>query len=137
MPANILMCISSATVLLLGLIHFFYTFRSQAFSPDEHALQVQMEQGSPKISNQTSMWKAWIGFNASHSLGLILFGLIYTYMTLAYPDLLFQSSFLLGVGLAMLISLLLLAKAFWFSIPLTGVFVSLLSFIASIVAYQF
>jgi hypothetical protein len=26
------------------------------------------------------MWKAWVGFNASHSYGAILFGLVYGYL---------------------------------------------------------
>jgi hypothetical protein len=31
------------------------------------------------------MWKAWVGFNVSHSMGLMLFGLIYP-LTLRNPD---------------------------------------------------
>ncbi len=29
-----------------------------------------MQQVSPVITRQTTMWKAWVGFNASHSYGL-------------------------------------------------------------------
>jgi hypothetical protein len=35
------------------------------------------------------MWKAWIGFNASHSFGLILFGTVYAYLALAHGSFLF------------------------------------------------
>ncbi len=48
------------------------------------------------------MWRCWMGFNASHSMGLILFGLIYGYLALAHDQLLFRSPFLLLVGLVML-----------------------------------
>jgi hypothetical protein len=39
-----------------------------------------------------------VGFNASHSMGLILFGLVFGYLALAHRQLLFQSPFLLVVG---------------------------------------
>lgn len=49
------------------------------------------------------MWKAWVGFNASHALGAILFGLVYGYLALLHLAFLFQSWFLLAVGFALLV----------------------------------
>jgi hypothetical protein len=54
-----------------------------------------------------------MGFNASHSMGLILFGLIYGYLALAHGQLLFRSPFLLVVGLAMLCGLVALCKVYF------------------------
>ena len=48
------------------------------------------------------MWRAWVGFNASHSYGAIFFGLVYGYLALAHGALLFASPYLLGVGLLLL-----------------------------------
>jgi len=56
------------------------------------------------------MWRCWVGFNASHSMGLILFGLVFGYLALAHGQLLFQSPFLLVVGLAMLGGFVVLCK---------------------------
>jgi hypothetical protein len=67
------------------------------------------------------MWKTWIGFNASHSYGLILFGAVYGYLALAHSDFLFQSVFLLSLGLVTLLGYVFLAKRYFFSIPLLGV----------------
>jgi hypothetical protein len=53
-----------------------------------------MSATAPVISRETTMWKAWIGFNASHSLGAILFGLVYGYLALAHPAFLFPIPFL-------------------------------------------
>jgi len=39
-----------------------------------------------------------VGFNASHSMGFILFGLVFGFLALAHGQLLFQSPFLLIVG---------------------------------------
>ncbi len=57
------------------------------------------------------MWRAWVGFNASHSMGLILFGLVFGFLALAQDHLLFHSPFLLVVGLAMLGGFVALCKA--------------------------
>lgn len=75
----------------------------------------------PVISRQTTMWRAWTGFNASHSYGVILFGLVYGYLALIHSAFLFESWFLTGLGLLTLVGYTVLAKRYWFSIPLRGV----------------
>lgn len=79
------------------------------------------------------MWQAWVGFNASHSMGLILFDLVFGYLALAHDQLLFQSPFLLVVGLAMLAGLVVLCKIYFFRAPLTGASISLACYVASVV----
>lgn len=66
------------------------------------------------------MWKAWVGFNASHSQGAILFGLVYAYLALAHGAFLFQSPFLLLTGLT-LAGDVFLGRVYWFSIPFRGI----------------
>jgi hypothetical protein len=66
-----------------------------------------------------------VGFNASHSTGVILFGLVFGFLALAHGQLLFQSPFLLIVGLAMLGGFVVLSKVYFFSVPLVGVSISL------------
>ena len=78
------------------------------------------------------MWRCWMGFNTSHSMGLILVGLVFGYLALARGQLLFQSPFLLSVGLAMLGGLVVLCNVYFFRAPLTGVCISLARYVASI-----
>jgi hypothetical protein len=78
------------------------------------------------------MWQCWVGFNASHSMALILFGLVFGFLALAHSQLLFQSSFLLVVGLATLGGFVVLSKVYFFSVPLTGVSISLARYVASL-----
>jgi hypothetical protein len=80
-----------------------------------------MKDISPVISRQTTMWKAWIGFNASHSCGAILFGLVYGYLALAHGAMLLGSTFLLLLGLALLAGYAVLGKLYWFSVPFRGI----------------
>jgi hypothetical protein len=93
-----------------------------------------MSQISPVITKETTMWRCWVGFNVSHSMGLILFGLVFGFLAVAHRQLLFESPFLLGVGLAMLVGLVVLCKVYFFSGPFAGISISLACYIASIVA---
>src|SRR4051812_45946150 len=89
--ARSLMLASAAIVLVLGMIHLVYTFWGSRLKPRAHELEVLMSEISPVLTRQTTMWKAWIGFNASHSMGAILFGLVYGYLAIAQSELLFES----------------------------------------------
>jgi hypothetical protein len=132
LAAKVLMVLSASIVLTLGVVHLVYTFWGPNLTPRDPALQVSMNQSSPVITKETTMWRCWVGFNASHSMGLILFGLIFGYLALAHGQLLFRSPFLLIVGLAMLGGFVVLAKVYWFSAPFKGVSISLACYVASI-----
>ena len=121
--------LSAAIILALGLIHLLYTYQGPRLFPRDRALQVAMREVTPVITRATSMWKCWIGFNASHSLGAMLFGLVYGYLALVHPAFLFQSTFLLTVGLGLLLAYAWLAKVYWFSVPFTGILIALFSYL--------
>jgi hypothetical protein len=130
--AKILMVLSASIVFLLGVAHLAYTFWGPKLTPRDPALQIRMSEISPVISRETTMWRCWVGFNVSHSMGLILFGLVFGFLGLLHGQLLFQSPFLLVVGLAMLVGFVLLSKAYFFSAPLTGMGISLVCYVGSI-----
>ena len=97
-------------------LHVFrYENKKTKLTPRDPALQVSMSQISPVITRETTMWRAWMGFNAGHSMGLILFGLVFCFLALAHDQLLFQSPFLLVIGLAMLGGFVVLCKLYFFS----------------------
>jgi hypothetical protein len=131
-PAKILMVLSASIVLVLGVFHLFYTFSGPNLTPRDPALQISMSQISPVITNETTMWRCWVGFNASHSMGLILFGFVFGFLALAHGPLLFRSPFLLIVGLGMLSGLAVLCRMYFFSGPLMGVGISWVCYVASI-----
>jgi hypothetical protein len=131
-----LMTVSTLVLLALGVLHLIYTFSGPKLMPRDPALQARMNEVPLVITRQTTMWRAWIGFNASHSMGAILFGLVYGFLANAHPELLFNSPFLLAVGVAMLGGLAVLAKLYWFRIPFAGVVISLACYVLSIVAWH-
>ena len=132
LAAKILMVLSTSIVFMLGVVHLVYTFWGPTLTPRDPALQISMSQIAPVITKETTMWRCWVGFNATHSMGLILFGLVFGFLALAHGQLLFQSPFLLVVGLAMLGGIVVLCKVYFFSAPLVGMSISLACYVASI-----
>ena len=132
MVATILMCVSAAILLALGTLHLFYTFFGSKLGPRDPALKARMSEVSPGITKDATMWSFWVGFNVSHSMAAMLFGLIYGYLVIAHAGLLFSSPYLLTVGLAMLVGLLIVGKAYWFRAPVIGIVASLTCYVASI-----
>jgi hypothetical protein len=50
-----------------------------------------MKATSPVLTKETTLWNAWIGFNASHSLGAMLVAAFYIPLTVNYFDIIQQS----------------------------------------------
>ena len=136
LAARILMVLSASIVLALGVVHFVYTFWGPNLTPRDPALQISMSETSPVITTETTMWRCWVGFNASHSMGLILFGLVFGFLSLAHGQLLFRSPFLLAVGLVMLSGYVVVCKVSFFSAPLIGLSISLACYVGAIVFSQ-
>jgi hypothetical protein len=119
--ASVLMMLGAGAILALGMAHLVFTFHGPKLLPRDPALPARMRASTLVLTPQTDVWRAWLGFNASHSLGAILFGLLFGWLAWREPTLLFGSSFLCGVALAFLAGWLLLAWRYWFRAPLVGV----------------
>jgi hypothetical protein len=128
-----LMAASAAVIFLLGALHLFYTFTGNKFHPRDAELRTRLEQVAPVISRQTTMWKVWVGCNASHSYGLLLFGAVYGYLALLHGRFLFQSWFLLGLGLFFLVGFAVLGKRYWFRIPFRAILVATACYVGALV----
>jgi len=130
---RILILAGALVIGLLGSVHFAYTFFTGKFLPRDSALVDAMKATSPMLTRQTTMWKAWIGFNASHSLGAILFAVIYILLAAQHMDVLGRSPALLLVGVATTYAYLWLAHRYWFRIPFTGIALAAACFTAAAV----
>lgn len=124
---------SAAIIMLLGLVHVLYTFSGPKLLPRDRDLRARMEEVSPVITRETTMWKAWIGFNASHSYGAMLFGAVYGYLSLAHSAFLFQSVFLQLLGLLLLGGYVFLGKRYFFSVPFRGILLASAFYIIALI----
>jgi hypothetical protein len=124
----------SSIFIVLGTIHLLYTFFTKNFSVRDKNVEEGMKTSFPVLTKQTTMWKAWIGFNASHSIGAIFFGLTNIFLAIDYFEVLQGSVFMLLITCFVSLFYLFLGIKFWFSVPRTGILISVFCFIiASII----
>jgi hypothetical protein len=124
---------SAAIIMLLGVIHLVYTFSGPKLQPRDPELTARMQSVPPVISRETTMWRAWVGFNASHSFCLIFFGALYGYLSLRHSDFLFGSSYILVLGFLLLIGYVVLAVLYWFRAPVIGVSLATVLYLLGII----
>ena len=133
MLAQLLWISGSLILLALGTLHLVYTFFTDKFTSRNTNVVEEMKQSFPRLTNKTTLWKAWVGFNASHSTGAIFIGLINIILAIQYFEILRQSYLLLSLNILTIAFYLFLAKRYWFKIPFTGILITLLCFIAAII----
>jgi hypothetical protein len=124
---------SAAIIFTLGALHLWYTFRGNKFHPRDTSLRERMEQTPLVLTRQTTMWRAWVGFNASHSYGALLFGAVYGYLAIVHGAFLLQSRFLLVLGLVALVAYAFLGKRYWFSIPFRGIVLATVFYVMALI----
>ena len=137
MLPKVLMVLGAAVVGLLGAIHLFYTFFSNKFDVRDPAVCAAMKATSPVLSRHTTMWSAWIGFNASHGLGVVLFAAIYLVLALGHMHVLRESATLTWLPVAGSAAYLALAKRYWFRSPLVGVAIAMACFLIAACALSY
>ena len=108
---------AAAAIGALGLTHLLFTFRSGRLLPRDAALKARMQAVYPRLSRRTTMWRAWVSFNASHGFGALLFCALYAYLALAAPALLFGAWFLAAAGQSMLLAYLWLGWRYGLTVP--------------------
>lgn len=117
--------LGSSTILGLGVLHLVYTLFTKRLFPRVDELMINMKASHPALTSSTTMWKAWIGFNCSHSTGAIFFGLINIYLVVNYFVLIEKDIFFILINLFMAASYFWLGLKYWFRIPLIGITVTL------------
>jgi hypothetical protein len=127
--AQILFIAGASIFFCLGLLHFILTLldlnRPRTFTPPNPALRQAMQQSSIAIHPQTNLWRAWLGFNFSHSLGLVIFGGATISIGLLDFSVYARSLLLQGCVLAIAATYLILSIKFWFVSPTIGAGIAL------------
>ena len=133
MIAKYLWGIGSIVITLLAGTHLYFTFFTNKFSSRNTKLVEDMQSSSPILTKKLTMWNAWIGFNASHSMGGIFIGAINLYLALRYFSIL-QSDHLFFIFNILTISFYVwLATKYWYKTPLRGLTITLVCYVASYV----
>jgi len=131
--SQVLLIIGASIFGLLGFVHLIYTFFTDKFNPYNPDVKTAMKSTTVTITKETTVWYAWVGFNASHSLGAILFAAIYLPLAFSHIEFIANNSWFAVLPSIVSISYLLLAKSYWFKIPFFGFLISTLCFVGSFV----
>lgn len=121
MPARLCLFSCACIVFVFGALHLFHTFSGKGLWPRDAGVQAAMASTPLRIAPTTTLWRAWIGFNASHALALLCFGLAYGWLALQASGARPPGILALGFGLAFLTVQLVLAWQFWFRVPVAGI----------------
>lgn len=128
---QILIVVGAAMLGLLGMVHLLYMLFTDRLDPRDPATRAAMEASHPVLTRRTTLWRAWVGFNASHSLGAMLFSSVYLTLALGHMEVLRGSGALVWLAVAGSGGYLLLAKRYWFRTPLIGIGLSAACFLAA------
>jgi hypothetical protein len=141
--AQALLIVGAGIVFLLGLVHAILTLQDLAnprtFIPTDAAVLAAMKTSRLAIApnTHTNLWKAWMGFNLSHSLGILLFGGELLGIGLFQFTLFAHSPLIQSVAILVSAAYFVLSVCFWFSRPAIGSAAVFLCFLlATVLSYR-
>lgn len=124
MAAQILIVAGSLPFLVLGSLHGLYTLldtgKPRRLIPGDIALMEAMQQTPVRMASTTTMWRAWVGFNLTHSLGLVFFGLIYLLLAMFDFEVLAARPLLVLLALPVAGAYFAMSVKYFFIIPTIG-----------------
>ena len=119
-----LLIIGSSIYIALGLGHGVLTLLDlrapRYFTPRDDEIRKLMQGVSIRLNRHVDLWKAWLGFNLSHSSGLVLFGAAVFAFAVMARDAYFSSVPLQVTTLAVSLMYVTLSLKFWFWGPAVG-----------------
>jgi hypothetical protein len=127
--------------LILGLLHTVYTiadtYNPKRIVPYEPGVMGLMKDSTLALTKETDMWRAWVGFNISHGVGVLFFAITLLYLAVLHIAFLQSSLFLLIASPLVALVYLLLSRKYWFRIPAAGSAIGLLCFLTGSLAQAF
>ena len=123
----------SFILLVLGTIHLLYTFFSKKLLPFRESVITEMKSSTLVLTKETTVWKAWMGFNASHSSGAIYIGIINIFLAIRFFETVGRDYFFIVFNILIVCFYFWLARKYWFRKPFTGIALTLICYVTSAV----
>lgn len=136
MLPRILIASGAAVLGLLGALHIVYTFFTNKLEPRDAATAAAMKATTLVLTRRTSLWDGWIGFNASHGLGILLFAVTYLLLAVGHMSWLRNSPTLTWLPVAGGAAYLSVGR-YWFRTPTIGLAIATACFLAAAFALSF
>ena len=141
--ARIILAVGAGIILLLGTGHgvltLLDTIEPRYFTPTDESVRTAMEgvrtamqRGKP-VTSKTNLWRSWLGFNLSHSLGIIVLGGALLVFALQHFTAFAQSALIQCSAAGIASAYLIIAIQFWYWAPALGFGVALACIITAAV----
>ena len=128
--------IGTLPFILLGAIHIIYILidikTPRKLVPFDDGVRILMRKSTLKLTRQTTMWRAWLGFNLSHGIGVLFFGLIYLIFAVLDFGVLVRITPLLYLATLVALCYLILSIKYWFHIPAIGAGIGFACFVVAL-----
>ncbi|WP_160712575.1 LIC_13387 family protein [Chitinophaga solisilvae] len=121
----------AAIISLMGLLHLKATLTTNKLSPRNEKLEADMKHDTLLLTDKLNMWKSWIGFNATHSIGAVFTGIVNFYLAVKYPSLLQSDPFIPLLTILIIGGYVWIAAKYWFHVVLTLLFIAWICFLAA------
>jgi hypothetical protein len=122
-------------MLLLGTVHVVLTPQRpgerKGLSPVDPAVEDSMARARTHLSDRMDMWRAWVGFNLSHSLGVSLLGLTVLLAGRTSASFAFNAAVFLPLAVMVSFAYLGLAVVYWYRAPVVGVGLAVALFVSA------
>jgi hypothetical protein len=139
--ARFLLDCGGSILVLMGSVHALYTFldirRPRRLVPQDPAVALAMTASPVRMSRGgTTMWRAWVGFNFSHSVGAVLFGVLCIWTGVVLGAVVIPAWILL---VFVVISFIYLGMSvlYWFRAPTVGIAVASACLLVAWLMYAF
>lgn len=135
---QVLFVIGAMPLIFLGGMHLYFTVkdnRHPTFIVPRSIKLIRDMQAEPlRVTSETDMWRAWIGFNISHSIAVLLVGIGTLYLVWVYPQWVVSDILMLWASPVLAWVFVILSRCFWFSKPFQGTLVSAVLLTAAAIA---
>ena len=138
--SQLLVILAASIFLVLGMIHGLLTLkdlkRPRAFTPRDPGLRTAMQNSGIALHPAINLWDAWMGFNLTHSLGIVMFAATYLYVGIVTPGTFAQSGVLQVCAISVSAIYWVISLRFFFSKPAIGSAVAMTCFVlATAISY--
>ena len=140
--AQLLLALGSGIALLMGVGHgvltLVDTIRPRYFTPVDDSVRIAMDgarrirmQGRWPVGASSNVWRLWLGFNLSHSLGVIVPSGTVLAIALLHFQTFAESWAVKASVLVVTVAYLVTSIRFWFSAPTLGLSIVLGCFVGA------
>jgi hypothetical protein len=133
--ARSLVAVGAALFIAMGAVHGLFTLRDvfdpKAFTPTDGSVRQAMQGAKLAFNRRANVWLAWLGFNLSHSLGLLVFGGVALMLGWRHFGVFADSLVVQALTILVAACYFVLSVRFWFWGPALGSGTALLCFLLS------